>query len=144
MEKLGYDPLPTYLEPFESPVASPDLANEYPLILTTGARQLQFLQTQMRNISKLRDSFPEPLAEIHPKAASKYGIEDGDMVTISTKRGSIKMKAKVSEDVLPRLVRIPHGWRDANCNVLTFARPADPITGIPNYKALLCRVDKKG
>ena len=144
LEKFGYDPLPTYDEPFESPVSTPDLAKEYPLVLTTGARQLNFLHTQMRNISRLRDSHPEPFAEIHPEAAIEYGIEDGDRITISTKRGSIEIKAKVTEDVLPQLVRIPHGWREANCNVLTFARPADPVTGVPNYKALLCRVEKKG
>ena len=52
--------------------------------------------------------------------------------------------ARVTEDILPQVVRIPHGWIEANCNVLTFARPADPVTGIPNYKAMLCRVEKKG
>ena len=144
MEKLGYDPLPTYQEPFESPVASPDVAKEYPLILTTGARRLEFLHTQMRNISRLRDLVPEPFADIHPEAAGQYGIEDGDRITISTERGSIEIKAKVTEDVLPQVVSIPHGWREANCNVLTFARPADPVTGIPDYKAMLCRVEKKG
>jgi len=144
MEKLGYDPLPTYQEPFEGPVSTPDVAKEYPLILTTGARKLEFLHTQMRNISRLRDLVHEAFAEIHPETAGQYGIEDGDRIKISTKRGSIEIKAKFTEDILPQLVRIPHGWREANCNVLTFARPADPVSGIPNYKALLCRVEKKG
>ena len=143
MEKFGYDPLPTYQEPHESPVKTPEVTREYPLILTTGARRLNFLHTQMRNISKLRDSDPEPYAEIHPEAARKYGIEDGERITISTKRGSIEIKARVTEDIMSQVVRIPHGWREANCNVLTFARPADPVTGIPNYKAMLCRVNKK-
>jgi len=143
LEALGYDPLPTYQEPHESPVNSPEVTKEYPLILTTGSRRLNFLHTQMRNISKLRDSDPEqPLAEINPEAARKYGIADGDMIRISTKRGSIKIMARVTEDILPQVVRIPHGWIESNCNVLTFARPADPVTGIPNYKAMLCRVEK--
>ena len=145
MENLGYDPLPTYQEPHESPVKSPEVTKEYPLILTTGSRRLNFLHTQMRNISKLRDSDPEqPLAEINPEAARKYGIADDDMIRISTKRGSIEIMARVTDDILPQVVRIPHGWIEANCNVLTFARPADPVTGIPNYKAMLCRVEKKG
>jgi anaerobic selenocysteine-containing dehydrogenase len=142
MENFGYDPLPTYQEPHESPVNSPEVTKEYPLILTTGARRLNYLHTQMRNISKLRESEPDPFAEIHPEAARKYGIADGDRVRISTKRGSIEIKVRVTEDILPQVVRIPHGWIEANCNVLTFARPADPVTGIPNFKALLCRVEK--
>ena len=144
MEKFGYDPMPTYREPWESPVSTPDLAREYPLILTTGTRYIEFLHTQGRNIPKLRELVPEPLAEIHPEAAQKRGIKDGDRITISTKRGSIEIKAKVTEDILPQVVNIPHGWREANCNLLTFARPADPVTGVPNYKALLCEIAKSG
>ncbi|MBA7562105.1 Acetylene hydratase [subsurface metagenome] len=143
LEKFGYDPLPIYMEPTESPVSSADAA-DYPLILTTGARQLHYTHTQLRNVPKVRKLFPEPLAEIHPETASKYGIADGDMIAISTKRGSINMKARVTEDMLPQVVSIPHGWPEANCNILTFARPADPVTGIPNYKAMLCRIEKTG
>jgi anaerobic selenocysteine-containing dehydrogenase len=144
LEKFGYDPLPTYLEPFESPVSTPDDVADYPLVLTTGARQLHFTHTQHHNISALREMFPEPLAEINPETATNYGITDGDRIIVSTKRGSIEMKAKVTEDILPQVVRIPHGWREVNCNVLTFARPADPVTGVPNFKAMLCRIEKKG
>jgi anaerobic selenocysteine-containing dehydrogenase len=141
LEKFGYDPLPIYLEPIESPVSTPNVA-DYPLILTTGARQIHYTHTQLRNVPAIRKLFPEPLAEIHPETAMKYGIMDGDTTKISTKRGSIEMKAKVTEDMLPQVVSIPHGWREANCNILTFARPADPVTGVPNYKALLCRIEK--
>jgi anaerobic selenocysteine-containing dehydrogenase len=86
---------------------------------------------------------PEPLADIHPETAKKYGISDGDMITISTRRGSIDIKANLTEDNLPQLVSVPHGWQEANVNVLTFARPADPVTGVPNMKALLCKIEKK-
>lgn len=144
MEKFGYDPLPAYREPFENPVEQSGVVKEYPLILTTGARNLCFTHTQMRNIESIRKEAPGPSAEIHPDTARLYNVRDGEMIIISTKRGSIKIKAKATEDMPPGVVSIPHGWEEANCNTLTFARPADPVTGVPNYKATLCKIETAG
>jgi formate dehydrogenase (coenzyme F420) alpha subunit len=141
---LGYHPMPTFGEPPESPESTPDLAREYPLILTTGARILEFCHSQHRNIPMLRRRSPEPVAEIDPATATKYGIADGDMVTVSTVRGSIEIKARVTEDIMPDVVCISHGWDEANVNMLTSQQPADPIIGYPAFKSLLCRVEKKG
>jgi anaerobic selenocysteine-containing dehydrogenase len=141
LAEQGYDPMPAFREPLESPVATPD--PDYPLILTTGARILQFLHSQHRNIPRLRRDAPEPLAEIHPEAAVKYGIRDGDMVTLSTKRGGIDIKTRVTDAIRPNVVAISHGWDEANANILTSQEPADPIIGYPGLKALLCNVKKK-
>jgi len=143
MKNLGYDPLPTYREPIESPISTPELAKDYPVILTTGARMLGNLHSQLRNIPKLRKLAPEPLAEIHPDTARKYNINDGDTITVETKRGSIDIKARVTEDILPGVVNVPHGWSEANVNALTFEQPGDPVSGLPTLKALLCRVREK-
>lgn len=140
---LGYPPMPTFEEPPESPESTPDLAQEYPLILTTGARILEFCHSQHRNITRLRQKSPEPLAEINLATATRYGIADGDTVTVSTRRGSIEIKARVSEDIMPNVICISHGWDEANVNILTSQEPADPIIGYPALKALLCRVEKK-
>jgi anaerobic selenocysteine-containing dehydrogenase len=140
---LGYYPMPTFEEPPESPRSTPELAQEYPLILTTGARLLEFCHSQHRNIPKLRQRSPEPLAEINVATAAKYSVADGDIVTISTKRGSIRIKARVSESIMPGVVCISHGWDEANVNVLTSQKPADPIIGYPALKALLCQIEKK-
>ena len=141
LAEKGYDPMPTFKEPLESPVATPDPG--YPLILTTGARIVQFCHSQHRNIPRLRRDAPEPLADIHPQTAAGHGVRDGDMVTLSTKRGSIDIKARVTDEILPNVVAIPHGWDEANANVLTSQEPADPIIGYPGLKALLCNVRKK-
>jgi len=143
LAKLGYDPVPTFREPLESPVSTPELAQEYPLILTTGARILEFCHSQHRNVPRLRLRVPEPLAEIHPETARKYGIANKDMITISTKKGSIDIKARVTEDIMPNVVCVPHGWAEANVNILTSQGQADPIIGYPALKALLCNVRKK-
>jgi anaerobic selenocysteine-containing dehydrogenase len=64
-------------------------------------------------------------------------------MVIETKRGGIEIKAKVTEDILPNVVNVPHGWSQANVNILTDNTPADPISGYPVLKGLLCKVRKK-
>ncbi len=138
----GYDPLPVPIEPSQSPVSSPELAQEYPLILTTGPRILEYTHTQFRNVPQLRQSAPEPIAEIHPATATKYGIADGDTIAVETRNGQIKIKVRTTEDMAPQVVSIPHGWAQANVNVLTELEPRDPVTGYTELKALLCRIKK--
>lgn len=142
LEEAGFDPMPTHREPSQSPVRTPEVAKEYPLILITGARMREYTHSQLRNMTQMRRRVPEPLAEIHPSAAAKYGIVDGEKIVVETRRGSIKMKARVTQDIAPQVVSIPHGWAQANANVLTDIRNRDPISGYPELKALLCRVKK--
>ena len=138
----GYAPLPTYVEPSQSPVGSPNMVRKYPLILTTGARLLEYTHTQFRNVPALRQAAPEPIAEVHPDTAREYGLADGDMAAIETRRGEIRMRVRVTQDLLPRVVSIPHGWEEANANQLTELEPRDPVTGYTELKALLCRIRK--
>jgi anaerobic selenocysteine-containing dehydrogenase len=138
----GYDPLPVYVEPSQSPSSSPELAKQYPLILTTGARILYYTHSQFRNVPGLRQQAPEPAAEIHPDTAGTYGIADGDMMAVTTVKGRIEIRARTTEDLAPGIVSIPHGWAEANANLLTALEPRDPVTGYTELKALLCRVSK--
>ena len=142
LAEYGYDPLPVHIEPSQSPISCPDLIKEYPLILTTGARALEYTHTQMRNVSQLQQSAPEPMAEIHPDTAMKYGIVDGDTIAVETRKGQIKIKVRTTEDLAPGVVSIPHGWAQANANLLTELEPRDPVTGYTELKALLCRIRK--
>jgi anaerobic selenocysteine-containing dehydrogenase len=144
LQKYGYDPLPTYVEPQESPISDPELAKEYPLVLTTGSRILEYTHSQLRNIPRLREKVPDPLAEIHPETAKRYGVSDGEMILVKTKRGSIKIKARVTEDILPGIVHVQHGWKEANANVLTNEADRDPISGFPALKSLLCTIQRLG
>jgi anaerobic selenocysteine-containing dehydrogenase len=138
----GYDPLPFHVEPSKSLISTPELAKKYPLILSTGARILEYTHTQFRNVPQLRESAPEPIAEVHPDTARKYGIVDGDMMLVETVKGHIEIKARTTRDLLSGVVTIPHGWAEANANVLTELEPRDPITGYTETKALLCRIRK--
>ena len=142
LEKLGYDPLPVYKEPAESPVSRPDLAKEYPLILIAGSKLEMYTHSMMRNIPKLRELFPENLLEINPGTAAKLSIEDGNVVTVTSPRGGIKCMAKVTDRIDPRVVHLYHGFAKSNCNVLTDHKICDPITGSTGLKSLLCKVEK--
>jgi len=136
----GYDPLPKHVEPSQSPVRTPELAEKFPVILTTGARLTQYTHTQFRNIPSLRAQAKEPIAEIHPDTAAKYGVKSGDMIEIETVKGHITMRASTAPELHPGIVSIPHGWSQANSNVLTQLEPRDPVTGYTEMKALLCRI----
>jgi anaerobic selenocysteine-containing dehydrogenase len=143
LEKVGFDPLPSYLEPRRSPLSSPELLERYPLILSTGNRNLYYTHGQFREIEALKKKNPEPKAEIGPKTALKHGIKEGDDITIETNRGTVKMKANVDERVAEGVVLAPHGWpREANANLLTDTECREPIMGYPDMKSLLCSIRK--
>jgi anaerobic selenocysteine-containing dehydrogenase len=141
--KAGFDPLPTYREPDQSPLGDPQLFQKYPVILTTGARILYYTHGQHRNIQDLKEKCPEPFAEIHPRTAEKYGIKDWDSIIVESNRGKIIVKALVTEDMMEGVVSIPHGWPgEANVNLLTDVHCREPIMGYPQMKSQLCSIRK--
>lgn len=160
LEKLGYDPLPFYEEPFESPVRTPEVAKEYPFILNTGGRFMPMFHSEFRHLGiGTREKRPDPLADISIEDAQKLGIEEGDWIYIETKRGRIKQKAKISHKMLRGMVNVEsswwfpempgeepfsHGLWESNANVLTLDDPdgCDPLSGGWQDRALLCRVYK--
>ena len=137
----GYECLPVYKEPFESPLSRPDLAASFPLVLTSGARTIAFTHSQHRNIPRLRRIMPEPYVQINPFDARPRGIRSGDKVTVSSPRGIIKLKAEVTDIILPGAVHVPHHWAgEANVNILTDDEGLDPISGFAPFKSQLCQV----
>ncbi|MBI5604665.1 MAG: molybdopterin-dependent oxidoreductase [Deltaproteobacteria bacterium] len=143
LASLGFDPLPTYLEPHRSPFSTPDWFEKYPLILSTGNRNLFYTHSQFRGIKALKEKNPEPKAELGPKTALKYDLQEGDPVVIETNRGSICMKVHLDERVAEGVVLVPHGWPgEANANLLTDTECREPIMGYPEIKSLLCAIRK--
>jgi len=143
LAKHGYNPLPVYREPMESPVNSPKLFIEYPLVLSTGARTINYTHSQHRNIKSLRRMMPDPLLEINPEDATPRQIRDGDMVWVTSPRGAVKLKVKVTNKILRGVVQMPHHWPDeANANILCDDQYLDPISGFPAFKSQLCQVKK--
>jgi len=156
LERLGYDPLPTYKEPLESPMNQPEVARDFPYILTTGSRRIEYFHSEHRQIKSLRKRRPDPTAEIHPSTAANHGIANGDWIYVSSPRGKIKMKALITEHILRGVVNVEHGWWfpegegpdfgvwESNANVLTSgAPPYDPAFGTYQLRGLLCAIEKK-
>jgi anaerobic selenocysteine-containing dehydrogenase len=141
LKEHGYQPLPVFREPFESPLSRPDLAESFPLVLTSGARTLAYTHSQHRNIPRLRRITPEPMIQINPSDAAPRGIRSGEMVKVSSPRGNIRLKAEVTDVILPGAVHVPHHWSgEANVNLLVDDEGLDPISGFAPFKSQLCQV----
>jgi anaerobic selenocysteine-containing dehydrogenase len=155
LEQMGYPPLPVYVEPPESPVSRPDLAREFPLVLTTGARVPFFFTSEGRQITRLRKGHREPLADLHPETAEAFGIADGDWMWIESPRGKIRQKARCVPGMQKDTVAIEFGWwypeekthdmgiTRSGANMLTSAAPPyDPQMGTYQLRGLLCRITR--
>ncbi len=156
LEEMGYDPLPSFDEPPESPVSTPELAEDYPYILITGARIPMFFQSEYRQLPKLRKGRKEPECELHPETAAALGVDEGDWVSIETLRGKCRQKVKIFDGIDPRVVHAQHGWwfpeEDegpdhgiwrSNANTLTSMDPPYcSAMGTYQLRALMCRVVK--
>lgn len=123
---------------------SADLINEeYPIYLTTGRVVFHFLSgAQTRRIGFLTDQCPEPYVEIHPRLAEKHGIQEGDWVKITSRRGSAQFKAKVVKTIRPDTIFVPYHWADDKSINLVTQRALDPISKIPEFKMSAVRIEK--
>jgi anaerobic selenocysteine-containing dehydrogenase len=110
MEKLGFDPLPYYQEPPESPERTPELVDKYPYILITGGRFHPYFHSEHRQIDKLRKRYPWATMQIHPDTAKALELVDGDWAWIETQHGRVMQKVQTFEGIDPRVVHGQHGW----------------------------------
>ena len=121
-------------------VEEPDA--EYPLYLTTG-RVLAHYQsgTLTRRVKKLMEMAAEPFAELHPRAAQRYGLVNGGDVTLVTRRGVASFKVRVTAGIREDTVFVPFHWGDGqSANRLT--NPAlDPVSRMPEFKVCAVRVE---
>src|SRR5699024_6436590 len=106
--QFGEDPLPYYEEPQLSPVSTPELAEQFPLVLTTGARTYCYFHSEGKQIPYLREMNPDPLIEINPDDALRFGVAEGQWVEVENPFGKCVLKAKVSQIVKPGVVHAQH------------------------------------
>lgn len=122
-----------------SPDEAPDA--EFPMIMTTG-RQLEHWHTgsMTRRASVLDAVEPEANCSLHPKTLRALGAEPGDMLRLTTRRGSIEIMARADRAVAEDMVFVPFAYVEAAANVLT--NPAvDPYGKIPEFKFSAVRVE---
>ena len=162
LEELGYPPLPTYVGPAENELDHPELAEDYPLVLSAGGGFMPYHHSEEFNIDTLRYIRKDPYMEINPATAAGLGIAADDWVWIETKRGRIRQRAKLTNGVHEKVVFVQRGWwyperslaeskdgdpfgvLESNANVLTAtaADKCDPISGTWANRGLLCRIYK--
>ena len=152
----GFAALPEYVEPMISPLSRPDVAKDYPLVLTN-AKFTTYIHSQLRGLTSLRKVSPHPSADIHPETASRFGITDKSWMVIESPRDSIRAKARVTDAIAPGIVCCQHGWwqeckalelpgydsygaGSANPSLLIGSEIADPISGSLPHRSFLCRV----
>ncbi len=119
-----------------------DVDPEYPVILTTG-RILEHFHTgtMSRNSRILTETVNEGFVEMNPNDASNYNIKNGDLVAVSTRRGSVRAKAKVTGRPKPNVVFVPFHFVEAAANKLTIDA-LDPTCKIPEFKVCACKIEK--
>lgn len=123
---------------------SKELADkEYPFILSTGRQLFHYHTGSMtRKVEELNKVAPEAYVEINLKDARKLKIKDGDMLKVSSRRGSINIKALISDKPSEGMVFIPFHYKEAAANMLTNT-VLDPISKIPELKVCAVKISKK-
>ena len=123
---------------FKPPAEVPD--EEFNFMLTTGRIYYHYhTGTMTRRVSILDREAPEALLEIHPEDAKKLGIRNRDKVEISSRRGSVEMKAEITDKVPQKVVFSTFHFREASINILTNSA-FDPVAKIPEYKACAVKI----
>lgn len=147
-----YEPLPYYMEPYESPLRP--LAKEYPLVMTNG-RLPMYHHSTLRNNPFMRELQPYPEIWINPADAKKYGVKHGDWTYVASKRGRITAKARLTEGIgqgvvymerfwNPETLNTPtHGWKEMNVNVLSkCTAPFNDVVGTYTLRGYQVKISK--
>jgi predicted molibdopterin-dependent oxidoreductase YjgC len=116
---------------------------EYPLTLTTGRVLYQYHTGTMTMKTKgLNERAPGSFIEVAPEDARAAGVADGDAVLVSSRRGEVIARARVSGMTAPGTVFMPFHWADGAANRLTSAAALDPVSKIPEFKVSAVRIGK--
>jgi anaerobic selenocysteine-containing dehydrogenase len=110
-------------------------------MLVTGPRTRAYINSQFRQVARIRLLEPEPTVRVHPDVARDAGLADGQHVAVVSPVGRIELRCEVTPDVRPDVVVIPAGWEDANANLLLDGQRLDPISGFPAFRSGVCRLE---
>jgi formate dehydrogenase alpha subunit len=117
---------------FQQPPEVPD--EQYPLYLSTGRILYHWHTGSMTRRSEgLNDRAQECEVEISPEDAQRFGVRDGSIVSISSRRGEITARARIRDKAVRGLIFVPFHFAEAAVNRLTHGK-LDPVAKIPGYK----------
>ena len=113
-------------------------------MLLVGRRELKSNNSWMHNIAVLTKGSLACTAYLHPSDAARFGVADGDMITVESRVGAIRIPVAITADILPGVVSVPHGWghdvdgvqmgvaqakAGVNSNILSDDKALDPLSG---------------
>jgi anaerobic selenocysteine-containing dehydrogenase len=158
LQAIGQPPMPEYREPAHSVARLPDLAQQYPLVLTSAKTPL-YCHSQHRNLVRLRRLLPDPLIEMNPATAASHGIAADEWVAIVTPQGRARARARLTAGLADGVVAAQHGWWQAcaaldlpgydplgpdgaNINLVIGNEAVDPVSGAAPHRSYCCRVER--
>jgi anaerobic selenocysteine-containing dehydrogenase len=146
LEQHGYEPIPYIFSTPEDDFFAHDNNKKFDFIGLSGDRVNWFTHTQFRQIPKLRKIEKEGTIKINYIDAKEKNIKDNELLKVTTKKGSVIMKAEISDKVHKGSVQISWGWGEVsdefNVNNLTDDSVRDPVTGTPSNRTFLCKIEK--
>jgi len=117
---------------------------EFPLRLI-GRRDTRSNNSWLRNVPKLMRGDRDRRLRVHPDDALRIGLTDGEMARVRSRVGAVEAEVRISDEVMPGVVSLPHGWSDGveshrrvvaelgrgpNCNALIDQRAIEPLAGM--------------
>ncbi len=140
LKKHGFSAIPEYVPPYHLREKSDD----YPFIMTTGARKTLLYHSRNQNFEHFRKVHPRAYVEIHPDDASDLGVVDHQPVRIISKIGALVVDANIvhKNELLKGVIEMYHGWQEWPINFTTFDLVNDPISGFPLLKGVPVRLEK--
>ncbi|TDC57657.1 nitrite reductase [Micromonospora sp. KC207] len=123
--------------------AAEEVCAEYPLRMTTGRVLAQYQSgAQTRRVAALRRAAPGAFVELHPDLAARLGVEDGEDVRVTSRRGELRAPARLTPTIRPDTVFAPFHWGGAaRANSVT-NDALDPVSGMPEFKICAVRVER--
>jgi predicted molibdopterin-dependent oxidoreductase YjgC len=122
----------------EGPVERPD--DEYPLTLTTG-RRLESYNTGVQTAGYLSPLHRGESLDISPEDAARLGVEHGDMVQVTSRRGTVQAPAHIDRGLRAGVVFMTLHFPDAIATNLLTINATDPRSGTAEFKACAVRVE---
>jgi anaerobic selenocysteine-containing dehydrogenase len=150
----GMDPLPYFEEPIPGPASTPQLLEEYPYVLTTGARPWALFHSEHRQVPRLRRIHPQPTVYVNEKIMAENGLQEGDWVWLENVYGRARLRVEATNLYDERVMGCDHAWWfpegdpeqfydtfDLNINHLNPGIPGKSGFG-SNYKTTLVKIYK--
>jgi anaerobic selenocysteine-containing dehydrogenase len=147
-KKHNFDPLPRYIEPLSLKDWVDSKKEKFPFKGTT-RKPYEYIQTNFRNLTSLKELYPAPVAMLHPGDADSRGIKEGDSLRFESPDGSIKAEAKITDGVRRGMVVVDFGWGNPwdkweGVNALTSGDVWDPISGGTPNRLFVCNISSMG